>query len=389
MELSAYIHDAWAYEQAHSEFLDADLLTSDEIDHPKCQSDSSVGNLTMIKWRSYLLSAIAITGMNSFNLSFSHAVEAHQFLEPSVNTAPWCDNLYLCNTSYILEVQTLLVNRGFAVGEIDGVYGRHTKRAVINFQKSQKSLVVDGIPGEKTLALLRNPASDSSVIVSSNRNNQTINNQTIEKSEVGNLQILLKQRGFYQGEIDGQLGASTTEAISRAQQAYSLPPDGFAGPLTMRALLAGGTNIALSLPAFERSPTSKDVMELQQLLQSRGFYNSEINGRFNLQTRESIFNAQNAYGQKATGDLSPELIAALKGQNIDQSTAQNITTPQNNAENNAEQDTRPSSDIPNTKPNTKPSNQPNTKTSNQPNNQQSPTSSQNSSDQSPPNTNSS
>ena len=138
---------------------------------------------------------------------------------------------------------------------------------------------------------------------------------------------MLKQRGFYQGEIDGRLGKTTTEAILRAQEAYNLPTDGFAGPLTIRALLAGGTNVPLSLPAFDRSPVAKDVLEIQQLLKARGFYDSDINGRLNLQTRESIFNAQNAYGHKATGEITPELMASLKGQNLDSSTAQNVPDP--------------------------------------------------------------
>ena len=372
MELSAYIYDAWAYE-AHQKNSDGNLLTSDEIDNENCQTDQLVSNLTMRKWRSYLLSAIAITGMNGFNLGFSHPVVASHVLEPSVNAAPWCENLYLCNTRYIVEVQTLLTQRGFDVGEIDGVYGRHTKLAVLSFQKSQSNLVVDGIPGAKTLALLRNSSNRTPIIpLSKNRTNQLTdqdsiiivrpnrrlrdaeplpqlisqpnNRQNVEGSEVGNLQILLKQRGLYAGEIDGQLGKATTEAILRAQQAYNLPMDGFAGPLTIRALLAGGTNVPLSLPSFERSPEVKDVVAIQQLLKARGFYASEINGRFNLQTRESIFNAQNAYGQRATGELTPELIAALKGQNLDVSTAQNF---QRSPDDNNIQEIVPTSNAPN------------------------------------------
>ncbi len=362
MELSAYIHDAWANEQANQTNLDGNLLTWGEIDHEQWQIDQPVWNSTTVKWRSYLLSAIAITGINSFNLGLSYSVQARQFLEPSVNAAPWCEALYLCNTSYILEVQTLLVQRGFAAGEIDGVYGRHTKRAVVEFQKSQRDLVVDGIPGGETLALLRNSSGKTPVIpLSNDRTNQLTDQdlissdrqitivrsnrrlrdaqpfpqlisqsnkaQNIVGSEVGNLQILLKQRGFYQGEIDGRLGKTTTEAILRAQEAYNLPTDGFAGPLTIRALLAGGTNVPLSLPAFDRSPVAKDVLEIQQLLKARGFYDSDINGRLNLQTRESIFNAQNAYGHKATGEITPELMASLKGQNLDSSTAQNVPDP--------------------------------------------------------------
>ncbi|MFM7888871.1 MAG: peptidoglycan-binding domain-containing protein, partial [Pseudanabaena sp.] len=330
MELAAYIYDAWAYEQAQLDSSDADLLTCDAMGNPKSQD--SRWNLGMQRWRSYVLSVIAITGMSSLNLSFSQTAEATQYPEPSVNTAPWCDNLYLCNTSYILEVQTLLAQQGFAVGEIDGVYGSQTKRAVITFQKSQGSLVIDGIPGAKTLALLRNAIKDgssNSVSPSPKATSRDLMDSAkvitpsspqfmgfTEDAEVGNLQILLKQRGFYHGVIDGQQGQATTEAIWKAQKAYGLPLDGFAGPLTIRALLAGGTNVPLSLPAFSSTSAANktdEIEKIQVLLQKRGFYDGAINGQYDLRTRNSIVDAQIAYGQKNTGDISPELVVSLDG----------------------------------------------------------------------------
>ncbi|WP_271254410.1 peptidoglycan-binding domain-containing protein [Pseudanabaena sp. Chao 1811] len=391
MELAAYIYDAWAYEQAQQESPDEDLLTLDEIDNPQCQVTPLVWNSMVKRWRSYLLSAIAITGMNSLSLSFGQPIEASQYLEPSVNAPPWCENLYLCNTRYVLEVQTLLANRGFAVGEIDGVYGRQTKSAVMAFQKSQANLVVDGIPGEKTLALLKNPSQN--ILPVPNKNQPTVqdnnssngikqviivrpispsNVSSIDRSEIGNLQILLKQRGFYQGEIDGRQGQTTVNAILKAQQAYGLLADGFAGPLTIRALLAGGTNVPLSLTAFNQPPTTQDVLAIQQLLKARGFYDAELNGLYDLRTKDSIVNAQNAYGQKATGELSPELIASLKGQAMEPIAVQNVPTIQNNTNS---QDIRPSPTVPSNIPSSS--------------NTQKPTSSQNLPPQSPQNTNSS
>ena len=349
MELAAYIYDAWAYEQANQEPQDIHLCTFDEIFSGKYQETHLSWNVTVSRWRSYLLSAIAVTSLSGFGLGLESSVEASQLLEPSVNVAPWCENLYLCKTSYVLEVQTLLAKRGFAVGELDGVYGRYTKQAVIDFQKTQKNLIVDGIPGAKTLSLLRdssaivpatNPTNQSinqvnssdrprqPIIVSADNNPQSVNIQRIEDSEAGNLQILLKQRGFYQGEVDGRQGQATTDAVMKAQQAYGLPLDGFAGPLTIRALLAGGNNIPLSEPAFNQNPTKQDVLQAQQLLKERGFYDEELNGLYNIQTRASILKAQTAYGQKATGDLSADLFTALRGQSIAQSDIQAVQSNQ-------------------------------------------------------------
>ena len=358
MELAAYIYDAWAYEQAKQAATDLHLLACDELDADEYQLNKFDWNFTAIAKQTYLLSAIALTGLSSLSWNLAPAMAAH-LLEPSVNVAPWCNNLYICDTSYMLEVQTLLAQRGFAVGEIDGVYGRYTKQAVVDFQKTQANLVADGIPGQQTLALLRNasvskpvspqqpnqttrkitisdrqsPSSSQSpnqpiVIVRSN-NPQISSPQQPVLSEIGNLQILLKQRGFYQGEVDGQLGQPTTNAILKAQQAYALSQDGFVGPLTIRSLLAGGNNLPLTQPAFPRLPLPQDVLAIQTLLKERGFYDADLSSLYNIQTKASILKAQLAYGQSATGDLTPDLLTALKAQNPAQNIAQSPTSPNN------------------------------------------------------------
>ena len=337
MEFVAYVYDAWAYEQANQEASGLPVLNFVEtLPIPTTYAaNSPFESLTAIKWKSYLLPAIAIASLSSLGWDFGRSVEASHLLEPSVNVAPWCENLYLCNTSYVLEVQTLLANRGYVVGEIDGVYGRHTKQAIMDFQKSQNNLVVDGIAGQKTLALLRGSNTSNNltnqvidrdrpsqiVIVRDNLQNNLQNNNTqptaiygSEVSEVGNLQLLLQQRGFYEGQVDGQQGQTTKDAVLKAQQAYGMVPDGFAGPLTIRALLAGGNNISLTQPAFNRSPPPQDVLVAQQLLKDRGFYTQELNGLYDIRTRASILKAQRAYAQAATGELSSNLLVALKAQ---------------------------------------------------------------------------
>jgi peptidoglycan hydrolase-like protein with peptidoglycan-binding domain len=87
----------------------------------------------------------------------------------------------------------------------------------------------------------------------------------------------------------------------------------------MRSLLAGGNNLPLTQPALPRSPASQDVLTIQTLLKERGFYDAELNGLYNMQTRASILKAQLAYGQLATGDLGADLLSALNAQNIAQS----------------------------------------------------------------------
>src|SRR5690554_4035011 len=46
-------------------------------------------------------------------------------------------------------IQSLLIKLGYSHGQIDGVYGPQTQRAVINFQRNN-GLITDGIVGDKT-----------------------------------------------------------------------------------------------------------------------------------------------------------------------------------------------------------------------------------------------
>ena len=67
-------------------------------------------------------------------------------------------------SSEVVEIQKRLKQWGYYSGEIDGIFGTATKKAVISFQK-KNGLVADGIAGSKTLAAMG--------ISSSNQNNSS------------------------------------------------------------------------------------------------------------------------------------------------------------------------------------------------------------------------
>jgi len=52
------------------------------------------------------------------------------------------------------QIQTELINQGYAPGQPDGIIGRRTIAAIEQFQIQHPGLTVDGIPGPKTLAVL-------------------------------------------------------------------------------------------------------------------------------------------------------------------------------------------------------------------------------------------
>jgi peptidoglycan hydrolase-like protein with peptidoglycan-binding domain len=50
------------------------------------------------------------------------------------------------------------------------------------------------------------------------------------------IQIALKNAGFYEGEIDGKIGSKTKEAIIKFQEAKGINPDGVVGSRTWQIL---------------------------------------------------------------------------------------------------------------------------------------------------------
>lgn len=193
------------------------------------------------------------------------------------------------------EVETLQIqlrNAGYNPGSIDGVFGLRTQAAVKQFQ-ADNQLSTDGVVGSQTLSIL-NSRSAASTSSSSGAN-------------TSELQRLLKQQGFYQGEVDGIYGSQTRAAVRRAQERYNLTVDGVAGAMTLAALSNPPVSGATSRPA-----SSERTLELQELLARYEFYQGSIDGVLGFQTRQAIINAQKAYGLEVDGVAGSRTFAALR-----------------------------------------------------------------------------
>jgi peptidoglycan hydrolase-like protein with peptidoglycan-binding domain len=141
-------------------------------------------------------------------------------------------------------------------------------------------------------------------------------------SDVKYVQSLLAKNGFDPGAIDGVAGASTKNAILRAQKALGLTPDGIVGSRTIAALedgkavdaIATKVDIADTTVAVGETTTraSSTVMNLQKLLADRGFYNGAVDGIMGSQTRAAIIAAQKAYNLTTDGVAGLQTLAALE-----------------------------------------------------------------------------
>ncbi len=136
-------------------------------------------------------------------------------------------------------VQVALYRYGHYKGEIDGIAGPLTKRAIRNFQRS-KGLTVDGVVGPQTRAAFGRRLG-----------RPLFGTRLIKRGQVGFdvsvLQFLLVRRGLPLS-LDGSFGPATARAVRRFQRRAGLVPDGIVGRRT-RAALVGRAVAAPQSPA--------------------------------------------------------------------------------------------------------------------------------------------
>ena len=137
--------------------------------------------------------------------------------------------------SNVKTMQTWLISLGYLSGTADGKFEETTEAAVKAFQK-RNSLYDDGVAGPNTLVKLY---SNSAKRASSTAAHIGALRRGMNGDAVRTLQQQLKNRGFYNGSIDGDYGAGTEAAVMAFQSANGLTADGVAGTATMNALYAG------------------------------------------------------------------------------------------------------------------------------------------------------
>ena len=119
---------------------------------------------------------------------------------------------------------------------------------------------------------------------------------------VTRLQIRLKELKYYTGEIDGQYGPGTEEAVIRFQTQHGLKPDGIAGEETLNRAYDDEAEVFKPTPTPSPTPAllkkgdrGKSVSAMQERLKELGYYNGSVDGDFGGGTEEALrlFQSQN------------------------------------------------------------------------------------------------
>jgi len=124
----------------------------------------------------------------------------------------------------------------------------------------------------------------------------------VKGDEVTRLQQRLQELGYYTGEVDGQYGPGTQEAVVRFQQQHGLDADGIAGESTRSAAYASSAQVFVPTPSPAPTPSllkkgdnGEGVRAMQSRLKELGYYNGSVDGDFGGGTEEALrlFQRQN------------------------------------------------------------------------------------------------
>jgi len=172
--------------------------------------------------------------------------------------------------SRVTELQQLLLARGFNPGPIDGIFGIGTQQSVKNFQK-YKGLDPNGVADDATIQSLR--------VVPTPPPSPTPSTTTVK---------ILDTYRFFRDLPHQQQAIQWLE--SQVSQAALIQ-------FTQRWRSQPSTD----LPTLKQGDSGDAVRQLQQRLQSRGFYPGTINGSFDAATRNAVIAFQRIQGLQQDG----------------------------------------------------------------------------------------
>ena len=248
----------------------------------------------------------------------------------------------------VLKLQQDLNKLGYYSGTISGHFGSKTEAAVMSFQKAN-GLSADGIAGSKTLAKIATALGSSSSSSSSNSSSSNSSSSSASSSSllkqgtkseaVRTLQQNLKTLGYYTGTVTGNFGPLTKEAVYSFQKANGLSADGVAGEKTLAAVsskLKGGSSSSSNSSSsgsssssssssssastssllntsvtLQQGTKSDEVLKLQNMLTSLGFYTGNKTGNFGEKTADAVIAYQKSKGLTADGIAGKKTLAAI------------------------------------------------------------------------------
>ena len=130
-------------------------------------------------------------------------------------------------------------------------------------------------------------------------------------ADIAALQVGLRARGFYAGDVDGVPGAGTARGVRALQRRARLRVDGVPGPHTRRALGWHGRH-PYGTRALRHGARGWDVAALQFKLAWHGFPSGPMDGALGVRTIAALVHFQQRAGLRADGVAGAATFRALR-----------------------------------------------------------------------------
>ncbi|MEH1918317.1 peptidoglycan-binding protein [Nostoc sp.] len=213
----------------------------------------------------------------------------------------------------VTRLQQRLRQLGYFNTNPSGNFGRITKDAVIAFQRSYR-ITANGIVNRQTWNALMGSS-------------PTPGRSSLSTQQVRELQVHLRQLGYFNADATGNVGPMTREAVMAFQRNNGLSVDGIANGQVLdsvRRVSTGGIQQS-GRNYLTVGDRGENVTLVQERLAQLGFSNTNPDGVFNDYTRQSVIAFQQHSRINSTGNVDWETWEAL---GLNASTGGNYT--QNN-----------------------------------------------------------
>lgn len=224
----------------------------------------------------------------------------------------------------VYMLQQRLYALGYLSGEIDGVYGGATERAVQLFESYHGATVT----GVATPSMQQFLFSDSAMVYAGEEEEDDLSDDgwswepeetyyQLQKGDKGDDVKRLQQRlvdlGYLSGTVDGNFGDGTAQAVKAFEKAYGRSQTGIATVELQKALFSGSAkqntsgNVAVSYSTLKSGDRGQTVSNLQQQLYQLGYYDGDITGEYDKATVQAVKDYQTAHSLTASGTASSSL----------------------------------------------------------------------------------
>ncbi|MEH2382812.1 MAG: peptidoglycan-binding protein [Nostoc sp.] len=201
----------------------------------------------------------------------------------------------------VTRLQQRLRQLGYLNANPTGNFGQITKDAVIAFQQNYR-LPANGIVNRQTWNKLRGSS-------------PTPARSSLSTQQVRELQVRLRQLGYFKTSPTGNIGPMTREAVIAFQRNYRLPVDGIANAQVLESVRSASTvGSTIQQPGrnyLTVGDRGENVRLVQERLSQLGFSNTNPDGLFNDYTRQSVIAFQQSSRLNSTGNVDWQTWQAL------------------------------------------------------------------------------